>query len=168
MRNLTVHRIGRRDLQFMKNPKVTQELLDRIQCAINPNSNEIYVLLDENLYIISIGNRDIVTLNFCQYRPSEIITMDYCITLQELYCAYKSGHIAKLDIRDPKRLDYTSVTTFKDGLQCMKFSPDHELIAAVTNIGNVITMVLDFQVMSEVILFGFNSNFCQILLLSCI
>lgn len=158
MRNLTVHQIGRRDLQ-LKDAEINPEVSKRVQCAVNPNSNDIYMLLDEHLYIIS-RDRDVNVLNFSQYCTSRIIAMEYCVTLQELYCAYESGYIARVDIKDPSRIDYTVVTTFNSGLQCMKFSPDHELIAAVTSAGILITMVLDFQIMSEVML-GFKLiKFC--------
>lgn len=166
MRNLTVHRIGRRDLQ-LKTTETNPVLLEHVQCAINPNSNDIYMLLDDHIYLISRNKNDIIVHNFSQYYPSHIIALEYCITLQELYCAYDSGYIAKIDIKDSTRMDYNIIMRFDNGLHCMKLSPDHELIAAVTNTGIVITMVLDFQIMSEVIL-GFNSSFYQILLLSCL
>lgn len=165
MRNLTVHQVGRKDLQ-LRNIEINPEYLKRIQCCINPNSNDIYMLLDEYLYIIS-RDKNVIVVNFSQYCPSKIIAMEYCVTLQELYCAYESGDIAKVDIKDPIHIDYSIIMTFTTGLHCMKFSPDHELIAAVTAAGTVVTMVLDFQIMSEVIL-GFNSSFYQILLLPCI
>lgn len=173
MRNLTLHRIDRRNVEFMKNMRFDDQSLKTVQCAINSNYNNMYVLLDNNLYsepVTMIKNDRHIVVNLGQYCFSKVISIEYCTALQELYCAYESGSIARIDITDENRIDYDIVKTVNSGLQCMKFSPDHELIAAVTGAGIVITMVLDFQVMSEVMLFNFKSNFLLnfVCCLSCI
>ncbi|KMQ97926.1 elongator complex protein 1-like protein [Lasius niger] len=73
--------------------------------------------------------------------------------MQELYCAYESGAIARLDTSDRVNFIHEIVITFSSGLECMKLSPDNEIITAVTCTGTVITMVSDFQVISEVDLY---------------
>lgn len=149
MKNLTIRQVNSRNLKFMENIKTNQDLLKRIQCAINPTYNDIYVLLDEHLCLIS-SKRKFLDIDNPEYSLSKIVSMDYCVALQELYCAYESGCLAKIDMMDETRIDYNMVLS-DINLQCMKFSPDHEIIAAVTTAGVVITMVLNFQVMSEVI-----------------
>lgn len=167
MKNLILHRIDRRNLEFMRNMKFDHQRLKTIKCVFN--YKDMYVLLDDHLHsvpIIMIENNTVVKLD--QYCFSKVISMDYCTALQELYCAYESGHIAKIDIMNQIRIDYDIVATFNSGLQCMKFSPDHELIAAVTGAGIVITMVLDFQVMSEVMYLVSNFLLNFVRYLSCI
>ncbi|KYQ49072.1 Elongator complex protein 1 [Trachymyrmex zeteki] len=152
MKNLTIRQVNSRNLKFMENIKTNQDLLKRIQCAINPTYNDIYVLLDEHLCLIS-SKRKFLDIDNPEYSLSKIVSMDYCVALQELYCAYESGCLAKIDMMDETRIDYNMVLS-DINLQCMKFSPDHEIIAAVTTAGVVITMVLNFQVMSEVDLYS--------------
>ncbi|XP_011056183.1 PREDICTED: elongator complex protein 1 isoform X4 [Acromyrmex echinatior] len=151
MRNLTIRQVNSRNVKFMENIKTNQELLKRIQCAINPSFNDIYVLLDEHLSLIS-SERKLIDVDNPEYSLSKIVTMDYCVALQELYCAYESGCLAKI-MMDETHIDYNMILS-DINLQCMKFSPDHEIIAAVTTTGVVITMVLNFQVMSEVDLYS--------------
>jgi len=153
MRNLTVHQINRRNLEFMKNIEINQELLKCVQCAINPSCNDIYVLLSDHLNVIQDkpdGNTNFTIVDNDQYCFTNIVAMDYCITVQELYCAYESGCIAKIDIMNQTDINYNIVTVLDSSLQCMKFSPEHDLIAAVTSKGIVLTMVLNFDIMSKV------------------
>ncbi|XP_077256116.1 elongator complex protein 1 isoform X1 [Temnothorax americanus] len=148
MRNLTVHQVCRRNIDFMSDVKDLQESL---HCAINSSNNDLYLLLHNHLYVIPFEG-DIIDLDI---GPSlKIVSMEYCTTLQELYCAYEFGDVVKIDIKDPTRIDQNTVGIFGNGLQRMKFSPDHELVVVVTGEGDVITMVLDFQVISEVNLYS--------------
>ncbi|KAL0127474.1 hypothetical protein PUN28_005627 [Cardiocondyla obscurior] len=153
MKNLTVHQLHCKSVDILKHTETNQELLSYVKCVINPSNNDLYILLDQNLYVLPILG-EVTVVDYSSYSFNDMISMEYCITLQEIYCAYASGHIAKVDIKNPTRVDYNIVTGFNSGLQCIKFSPDHELIAAVTGAGMVITMVLDFQVMSEVDLYS--------------
>lgn len=155
MLNLVVNEKNCRDIYIFKN---IEELSKCVQCTISQSCNDIYMSWRDHLYVIPVGSDDIIYVDIGRYSLSKIIAIEYCITIQELYCAYESGDIASINITDPTNVDYKVVATFDDGLQCMKFSPDHELIAVVTGDGIVNTMVLDCQVMSEVIL-----NFYQIL-----
>jgi len=162
MRNLTVHQINRRNIEFneIKNIETNQELLKCVQCAINPSYNDMYVLLGNHLNVIQDkpdGNINFTIVDNDQYCFLKIVAMDYCIAVQELYCAYESGCIAKFDIINQTDINYNVVAMLDSSLQCMKFSPEHDLIAAVTSEGIVITMVLSFDIMSKVILLGFKS-----------
>ncbi|KYM98961.1 Elongator complex protein 1 [Cyphomyrmex costatus] len=152
MRNLTIRQVNSRNLKFMKNIEMDQELLKRIQCATDPSYNDIYVLLDGHLYLLS-SERKFIDIDNPEYSLSKIVAMEYCVVLQELYCAYESGCLVKIDMTDENEINYEMVLP-DINLQCMKFSPDHEIIAAVTVAGVVITMVLNFQVMSEVDLYS--------------
>jgi len=172
MRNLTVHQIKRKNLEFMKNIKTNQELLKCVQCVINPSYNDMYVLLGDRLNVIRNnpdGNTHFTIVDNDQYCFTKIIAMVYCMAVQELYCAYESGCIAKIDIMNETDINYSIVTMLNSSLQCMKFSPEHDLIAAVTSEGIVITMVLSFDIMSKVIWFYLVLNqtfikFCLVLL----
>jgi len=171
MRNLTVLQINRRNLEFMKNIETNQELLKCVQCAINQSYNDIYVLLGDRLYVIQDkpdGNTNFTIVDD-QYCFPNMVSMDFCTAVQELYCAYESGCIAKIDIMNQTDINYSVATMLDSSLQCMKFSPEHDLIAAVTSKGIVITMVLSFDIMSKVTWFYLVLNqtfikFCLILL----
>lgn len=130
--------------------KNDNEPLQSVHCAIDPNDLSVYILFDNRIYIIPIeDNSDITNINFDGYENSKVVGFEYCVTMQELYCAYECGAIARLDILDQTNFRQ-EITTFSNGLKCMKLSPDNELITAVTCTGTVITMVSDFQVISEV------------------
>lgn len=154
MKNLTVYQLRRRNVEFMKDIVVKNDNgpLQCVHCAIDPNYLSMYILFDNRIYVISMeDNSDITNINFDAYENSKVIGFEYCVTMQELYCAYECGAIARLDIAD--RVDFVQeiIITFSSGLECMKLSPDNEIITAVTCTGTVITMVSDFQVISEVI-----------------
>lgn len=155
MRNLAVHQLRRRSVEFIKDnaEENVHEPEQCIHCAIDPNDLSIYVLFNNRIYIISMeDNSDItsISINLPGYENAKVVGFEYCITMQELYCAYESGAIARLDVSD--RVNFIQkVTTFDDYyLECMKLSPDNEIITVVTCNGTVITMVSDFQVLSEV------------------
>lgn len=136
--------------------KTCQELWEYMQCTINPSNNDLYVWKDKYISVISIEGQNSVVIDFTPFYFSKVIALEYCTTVQELFCAYESGCIAKLELKDFSRFEYSVGTTFNSGLQCMKLSPDHELIVAVTNPGIVVTMAVDFHIISEVI-FAFKS-----------
>ncbi|XP_011692610.1 PREDICTED: putative elongator complex protein 1 isoform X1 [Wasmannia auropunctata] len=159
MKNLTVCQVNSRSLKFLQNVEVAsnRELLRDIQCAINTSYNDIYVLLGDHLHAIpsSVEEADVTCVDNRQYCSSKIVAMDYCVNLQELYCAFESGDIAKIEMIDQDHITYNVLNTNLDsGLQCMKFSPDHGIIAGVTNTGMVITMVSTFHIMSKVDLYS--------------
>lgn len=143
--------------------EIESKLLECRRCIANQSNNEMYLLLGDLLYVMPFTNTNFDILDFSFQSDfncySKIVAMEYCVTLQELYCAFESGYILKVDIKNRSRIDYDVATSFDTGLQCMKFSPDHEIIVVVTGSGSVSTMVLDFQVMSEVILFISNHTF---------
>lgn len=156
MKNLAVYQLRRRNIEFMKEivVKNDNEPLQSVHCAIDPNDLSVYILFDNRIYIIPIeDNSDITNINFDGYENSKVVGFEYCVTMQELYCAYECGAIARLDILDQTNFRQ-EITTFSNGLKCMKLSPDNELITAVTCTGTVITMVSDFQVISEVDLYS--------------
>lgn len=152
MRNLAVHRLRRRSVEFIKdNAEENVYEPKHMHCAIDPSYLSVYVLFNNRIYMISIeDNSDITSINLPGYENSKIVGFEYCITMQELYCAYESGAIARLDISDRINFVHEIVTIFDDYLECMKLSPDNEIIIVVTRRGTVITMVSDFQVISEV------------------
>ncbi|XP_011265632.2 elongator complex protein 1 isoform X2 [Camponotus floridanus] len=157
MRNLAVHQLRRRSVEFIKDnaEENVHEPEQCIHCAIDPNDLSVYVLFNNRIYIISMEDNSNITniINLPGYENSKVVGFEYCITMQELYCAYESGAIVRLDISD--RVSFIQkVTTFDDYLECMKLSPDNEIITVVTRKGIVITMVSDFQVLSEVDLYA--------------
>lgn len=156
MRNLAVHQLRRRSVEFIKDnaEENVHEPEQCMHCAIDPSYLNVYVLFNNRIYIISMeDNSDIISINLSEHENSKIVGFEYCITMQELYCAYESGAIARLDISDRVNFIHEIVTTFDDYLECMKLSPDNEIITVVTRRGTVITMVSDFQVISEVMYF---------------
>ncbi|XP_011876927.1 PREDICTED: putative elongator complex protein 1 [Vollenhovia emeryi] len=150
MKNLAVHEVRRRNLECLRDARINQDLLKSIQCSLNASNNDVYLLVDKYLCAIPFEGQRILDMD----HPSKVIALEYCITMQELYCAYESGCITTIDTKDHASIECKVAATFASGLQCMKLSPDHELIVVVTGAGTVATMVLDFQIMSEVNLYS--------------
>ncbi|XP_012536297.1 putative elongator complex protein 1 [Monomorium pharaonis] len=155
MRNLVVNEKNCRNVyNVFKNIETNQKLSECVICTVSLNNNDTYILFDGHLYVVTVESDNIIDIDIGQYSSSKIIAMEYCITLQELYCAYESGDIASINLMDPTSVDYKVIATFNEGLQCMKFSPDHELIAIVSSEGILNTMVLDCQILSEAYLYS--------------
>lgn len=139
---------------FKKNISDTDLLIYPWKCAVNANNGDLYVPLDVHLVSLSIyGENTFLPWNFINWK--KIVGLEYCITTQLLYCALDHGDIVTLNpgingTDDSSGLTHEIVASFDGGLQCMKLSPDHEIITVVTDSGTVITMVSDFQVISEV------------------
>ncbi|KAL6266875.1 hypothetical protein P5V15_003703 [Pogonomyrmex californicus] len=157
MRNLSIYQRYHKSFDFMKNVN-RKELMDAL-CIIN--ANDAYILLNKYIYVLPSGNDDFTCAFVGEFDNSEIVSLDYCNTLHELFLAYKSGIIIKIDPLSKQDFNSIVLARFESGLQCMEFSPDHEIIAAVTGAGFVVTMILDCLVLSEVNLyleeFGQNS-----------
>ncbi|XP_072752046.1 putative elongator complex protein 1 [Anoplolepis gracilipes] len=154
MKNLTVHQLRRRNVEFMKDIALANDR-GSLQCAIDPNYLSLYILVGNQIYTISIEDiSDITSINFAEYENDKVVGFEYCVAMQELYCAYESGAIARLDMSDRANVIHEIVITFSDGLECMKLSPDNEIITAVTCTGTVIVMVSEFQIISEVDLYS--------------
>lgn len=156
MKNLMVHRQHRRGLQFMKDAAKDNRRLLEIKCAVNANNDDLYVLSDNQLYTLPTDcKRDISSLNITKYSEnSKVIGLEYCIITQALYCAYDCGDIVSIDITNESHFEYEIIAKFDSGLRYMQLSPDHEIITAVTGAGTVVTIVSDFQVISEVNLYS--------------
>ncbi|XP_014468470.1 PREDICTED: elongator complex protein 1 [Dinoponera quadriceps] len=159
MKNLIVHRQYRRRFSFRDNVKDGDQLLDTYpwKCAVNTNNGDLYVLLGTRLITLPADREcDVNILNIAECKDSKVVGLEYCITTQQLYCAYDNGDIATFDATSKysNYFEFEVVASFDSGLQCMRLSPDHEIITAVTGSGTVVTMVSDFQVISEVDLYS--------------
>lgn len=153
MKNLVVYRQRRRSLQSIEDIKTHLKEFSKILCTVNPLTDDLYMLLGNQLYIVpSNFTEDINNLTIIEHDESfKIVALEYSIISQELYCAYESGDIARININNKYNIEYEIIFTHNAGLQCMKLSPDHEIITAVRNDGNVITMMSDyFEIISEV------------------
>lgn len=153
MRNLVIRRQYRQGLSFFKH--ITKDpLLDIYpwKCTVNTDNGDLYVLLDTRLYTIPINDCQFHVRDIIDCKNLKLIGFEYCITTQQLYCAYDNGDIARLDATSEyhEYFEYEVAATFDSGLQCMTLSPDHEIITVVTATGILVTMVSNFQVISEV------------------
>lgn len=155
MKNLVIRRQRRRSIQFIKDIVKDNRQFLELQCTVNTNNNDLYVLLGNELYMLPIDHkRNINNLTITKYENCKIVGLEYSILTEELYCAYDSGDIARIDVTNESHFEYEIIAKFDD-LECVKLSPDHAIITAVTSTGTVITMVSDFQVISEVMLLNF-------------
>ncbi|KOX68903.1 Elongator complex protein 1 [Melipona quadrifasciata] len=125
MKNLIVRQRASRVLNILENQITNLNDLN-ILCAIDSSNDDFYILSNNKLCKVP-SNRVENTSFFDIDESLEFISLEYCSMTQELYGACKSGN-----------------------LQCMKLSPDHEMIVLVTVSGIVITMVSTFQIISEV------------------
>lgn len=146
MKNLIVRQRASRVLNVLENQITNLSDLNTLS-AINSNNDDFYILSNNKL--CKIPSNRVENINFFDIDESlEFINLEYSSMTQELYGACKSGSILRLSI-EPE-FKYELMIDLSTDLQCMKLSPDHEMIVLVTISGIVITMVSTFQIISEV------------------
>ncbi|XP_076625115.1 elongator complex protein 1 [Colletes latitarsis] len=144
MKNLTITRRSSRSLKFLEN-KILND--STILYAVDTTNDDFYLLLKNKIYKLpSDYGKDIISFDI--ELELEFISLEYCSILQELYGACKSGDIARINVGS--ELECEIISQLNVNLQCMKLSPDHEIIIVITADGIVITMVSTFQIISEV------------------
>ncbi|XP_029166752.1 putative elongator complex protein 1 isoform X2 [Nylanderia fulva] len=165
MKNLAVHGIRRRNVERLKDIAVGYDFrpLQPVHCVLNSN-NELYILFDnQRLYRISTlddRNEDVdssIVADICGDENCKVVGFEYCVTKQEMYCAYESGVIVKLNTTDKLSFEHfeQEMIMCTADLECMKLSPDNEIITAVTVDGILyVAMVSDFDIISEVNLYS--------------
>ncbi|XP_026826897.1 elongator complex protein 1 isoform X2 [Ooceraea biroi] len=155
MKNLTVDQYTSKAIYFLQDAE--PDKISRIQCASDPSGYvHLYVMLDNDLYIITRDSDECVEKHssIVERECTKVVGLEYCITIQELYCAYEDGDILKIEVSDSDGCKCDVARHFDDGLQCMKLSPDHEIIAVVTGVGTVILMVAGFEVVAKMDLYS--------------
>ncbi|CAK9811741.1 Elongator complex protein 1 [Anthophora plagiata] len=146
MKNLTLTKRASRNLNFLE-----EQILNfddsKILHAVNSINDDFYVLLKHKLYKIpSDSDEDISPFDIDE--NLEFVSLEYCSVSQELYGACKSSDIMRINVES--EFECELITELNVDLQCMKLSPDHEMIILVTVNDIVITMVSTFQIISEV------------------
>ncbi|OAD52932.1 Elongator complex protein 1 [Eufriesea mexicana] len=124
MKNLTVTQRASRTLNILEN-QITNSSDLKILYAINSNNGDSYIYLKNKLYKIPFNRVENIS-SYDINENLEFVSLEYCSISQQLYGACKSD------------------------LQCMKLSPDHEMIILVTINDIMITMVSTFQIISKI------------------
>lgn len=147
MKNLTVIRRVSRFLESLEDEISNNSDNSRILHTVDSINDDFYLLLKSKLYKIpSDDMRDIVSFDIDE--NLKFVNLEYCSITQEIYAACKSGDIMRINV-EPE-FECESMNQLNVNLQCMKLSPDHEMIVIVTSNGTVITMVSSFHIISEV------------------
>ncbi|XP_076170382.1 elongator complex protein 1 isoform X1 [Ptiloglossa arizonensis] len=148
MKNLTVTQRANRSLKFLQNQILNDST---ILHTVNSINDDFYLLFKSKLYKLpSDYEKDIISFDID--KKLEFISLEYCSISQELYGACKSGDIMRINVES--KFECEIVSQLNISLQCMKLSPDHEIIVVITVDGIVITMVSTFQIISEVDLYA--------------
>ncbi|KOC68440.1 Elongator complex protein 1 [Habropoda laboriosa] len=146
MKNLSLTKRVSRVLNFLE-----EQILNlndsKVLHTVNSINDDFYVLLKNKLYKIPSNFEEDIS-SFDIDENLEFISLEYCSISQELYGACKSGNIMRINIES--KFECELITGLNVDLQCMKLSPDHEMIILVTVNDLVITMVSTFQIISEV------------------
>ncbi|XP_012140908.1 elongator complex protein 1 [Megachile rotundata] len=146
MKNLTVTQRANRFLESLGIPILNTNYLNILH-AVNSINDDFYLLLRNKIYKIpSDYYADVVSFDIDE--NLEFVSLEYCSISQELYGACKSGDIMKINVA--LNFECELITKLNVDLQCMKLSPDHEIITLVTANDTVITMVSTFQILAEV------------------
>ncbi|KAJ3288043.1 hypothetical protein HK104_008357 [Borealophlyctis nickersoniae] len=82
--------------------------------------------------------------------PSEIVGLQYLPDSQALCVALAGGDIVLVRTENADFGDVEVVGTVDSGIQCMEWSPDHEVVVMVTGFGTILEMTKDFDVIAEV------------------
>lgn len=147
MKNLTVtQRVDR----FLESLGIQISNDSNILHAVNSVNDDFYLLLKNKIYKIpSNCKEDVVSFDIDE--NLDFIGLEYCTISQELYGACKSGDIMKINVKYDFECEL--IIQLDVNLQCMKLSPDHEIIVLVTVNDVMITMVSTFQIIAEVMIF---------------
>jgi len=155
MKNLVIHEQYIKEIQFLKDIFEADNEIPEIQSTIDPYNN-LYVIVKNELYIISYNKEeDVKKFSIGERECTKIVGLEYCVTMQELYCAYETGDVICIDTSDLSHCKHNVVFQCKAGLQYMKLSSDCEIITMVTKSGTLIVTFLDFQIIKEVILYSY-------------
>ncbi|XP_015608261.1 putative elongator complex protein 1 [Cephus cinctus] len=120
-----------------------------ILCCNNPDNDDLYILKGNNLFVINYNSKEAMMLVKVDIDDNAIpVGLEYCSTLQQVFCAYDSGALCVIDteLRTENGLGMKN----SDGIQRMKLSPDQEILILVTGSEIVVTMTTNFQIISEV------------------
>ncbi|XP_076249707.1 elongator complex protein 1 [Calliopsis andreniformis] len=151
MKNLTVIQSVRRLLKSLNDEMLKNSNDSKILYTVDSINDDFYLILQNKLYKIPLDyEKDIVSFDINE--NLKIINLEYCSITQELYAACKSGDVMKISVDSEFHCEV--MNELNVNLQCMKLSPDHEMIVIVTVDGIVITMVSSFQIVSEVDLYA--------------
>ncbi|XP_033204247.2 elongator complex protein 1 [Bombus vancouverensis nearcticus] len=146
MKNLVVKQRASRLLNILENQMLNVKDL-KILYTVDSTNDDFYMLLKNKL--CKIPSSYVEDISFFEIDENlEFIGLEYCSVTQELYGVCKSGSIIRINLEPEFR--YELITDLNIDLQCMKLSPDHEIIILVTISGIVITMVSTFEIISEV------------------
>lgn len=146
MKNLVVKQRASRLLNILENQMLNVKDL-KILYTVDSTNDDFYMLLKNKL--CKIPSNYVEDISFFEIDENlEFIGLEYCSVTQELYGVCKSGNIIRINLEPEFR--YELITDLNTDLQCMKLSPDHEIIILVTISGIVITMVSTFEIISEV------------------
>ncbi|XP_076644239.1 elongator complex protein 1 isoform X1 [Halictus rubicundus] len=151
MKNLKLTRRASRPINFLEDQILNESNASTALCAIDRITDDFYLLLKNKLYKISSPYvKDPTSYDINE--NLELVGLEYCSVTHELFAASKHGDIITISM-EPK-FGFEVMFQLNVDLQCMKLSPDHEMIILITVDGIVITMVSTFHVISEVDLYA--------------
>ncbi|XP_047349459.1 putative elongator complex protein 1 isoform X1 [Vespa velutina] len=149
MKNLSVLRQSCRNLEALESEILCNLKYSKILCTLNPNNDDLYIGLQDQLYIIpSDPDSEITSVNINNEANNKIIGLEYTNVTHQIYCAYENGDLMTINI--DSELDCEMVTQINGGLSCIKLSPDHEILTLITPNDTVITMICSFDIISKV------------------
>ncbi|XP_035718153.1 putative elongator complex protein 1 isoform X1 [Vespa mandarinia] len=149
MKNLSVLRQSCRNLEALENEILCNLKYSKILCTLNPNNDDLYIGLQDQLYIIpSDPDSEITSVNINNEANNKIIGLEYTNVTHQVYCAYENGDLMTINI--DSELDCEMITQINGGLSCIKLSPDHEILILITPDDTVITMICSFDIISKV------------------
>lgn len=150
MKNLTVTQRAGRLFKSSEYQLLNDSDDSKTLCAVNSISDEFYLLSKNKLFKIPSDHEEEI-VSFDVPGNLKLVDLEYCSITQELYAACESGDIMRMTTVGAE-FECDVVTELDVNLQCMKLSPDDEIIVAITENGTVITMVSTFHVIAEVII----------------
>ncbi|OXU28995.1 hypothetical protein TSAR_015024 [Trichomalopsis sarcophagae] len=127
---------------------------EKYHCCYNADKDRYYIIEGEDNRFLAIdasNNRkyidEEVIFNNKELKP---IGIEYCSINQEVYVACDCGLVICMTYLDDEKVKYEEIADFTNGLQCMKISPDHEVVVLITKDNVVITLSSNFDILQEV------------------
>ncbi|KAJ3312662.1 hypothetical protein HDV04_002804 [Boothiomyces sp. JEL0838] len=108
--------------------------------TLNPDTGEIYYAKEDNGEVLISNNAGLVG----SFLGSNIISFNYIIELDAICVGLRAGDIYLLQNGSAEQVGVVDA-----GILAMEWSPDSELVVIITEMGSLIEMTKDFQIVAE-------------------
>ena len=145
MRNLTIYN---QDVRKHSNVDEYSKLKSYF-CCVNPDNDDFYLLTQYGIdFIPADKEKPRYVLDFERYGDYRPVGM--ASVYDTVFFAFECGNLVSINTHDDGDFENDLLEDIQMNLHSMSMSPDQDVIVLVNKKGTVITMDVNFQVISKV------------------